>query len=246
MISRLSSPAFQEQFPGKPYSCQRLPPVNKPAPQPLTVQSQATPQKRNACLKWLCVHTFSWCNQPGRVLAQTSVYCHVIVMVFSPVVVVVVVIVFLMVGQHQKKPIVAVCRTILSATLFVSGSTPIQTYPCKKNYKKNFNEKQFHSPWEEIQPSNCLYPGFFLQDSHPQPQICWQMNQLNYLTWEDRKLILKMIGENFILDYLVGCCYQDPSIILTATEINFTIPRILFSSECVRLLVPAFFPVFWI
>ena len=222
MISRLSSPAFQEQFPGKPYSCQRLPPVNKPAPQPLTVQSQATPQKRNACLKWLCVHTFSWCNQPGLVLAQPSVYCHVVAILLSA-------------EQSYRRH--SLCLAQLR----------YKHIPVKKIIRKfqwetipltstHFLEKfVVQLCWEEIQPSNCLYPGFFLQDAHPQPQICWQMNQLNYLTW---KLILKMIGENFILDYLVGCCYQDPAIILTsrATEINFTIPRIPFSSKCVRLL----------
>ena len=41
---------------------------------------------------------------------------------------VVAVLAFLMVGHHQKKPIVAVCGTTLSEILF--GLT--QTYPCKK------------------------------------------------------------------------------------------------------------------
>ena len=76
-------------------------------------------------------------SEAKRVLAQPSVYCHMVLMVYSPVLAVV--IVFLM-----KNPIVAVCGTILSATLFVSGSTPIQTYPCTKTYKKIFKEKQFH------------------------------------------------------------------------------------------------------
>ena len=76
-------------------------------------------------------------SEAKRVLAQPSVYCHMVLMVYSPVLAMV--IVFLM-----KNPIVAVCGTILSATLFVSGSTPIQTYPCTKTYKKIFKEKQFH------------------------------------------------------------------------------------------------------
>jgi hypothetical protein len=57
------------------------------------------------------------------------VYFLVVGVVYFLVEGVMAVLAFLMVGQHQKKPIVAVCGTTLSEILY--GLT--QTYPCKKN-----------------------------------------------------------------------------------------------------------------